>query len=92
MLGYEGAWGSVFMAVLGMPLAWLLPGSDVGAPPAPADALGTCLPCRCAAACRMAFDVDMACTPAYAHLFSRNAVPMPLLGTFAMLLSSVHLL
>ena len=31
VLGYEGAWGSVFMAVLGLPLAWLLPGSDVGA-------------------------------------------------------------
>ena len=30
VLGYEGAWGSVFMAVLGLPLAWLMPGNDIG--------------------------------------------------------------
>ncbi|KAK9828122.1 hypothetical protein WJX81_007423 [Elliptochloris bilobata] len=30
VLGFEGAWGSVFMAVLGLPLAWLLPGHDIG--------------------------------------------------------------
>ena len=33
VLGYEGAWGSLFMAVLGLPLAWLMPGNDIGAIP-----------------------------------------------------------
>lgn len=30
VLGWEGFWGTVGMAVIGMPLAWVLPGSDIG--------------------------------------------------------------
>ena len=32
VLGWEGFWGTVGMAVVGMPLAWVIPGSDIGAP------------------------------------------------------------
>ena len=31
VLGWEGFWGTVAMAVVGLPLAWLLPGPDIGA-------------------------------------------------------------
>jgi hypothetical protein len=34
VLGWEGFWGTAFMAILGLPLAWLIPGADIGAPPA----------------------------------------------------------
>ncbi|CAK0786481.1 hypothetical protein CVIRNUC_009694 [Coccomyxa viridis] len=30
VLGWEGFWGTVLMAIIGMPLAWVIPGSDVG--------------------------------------------------------------
>ncbi|KAK9918918.1 hypothetical protein WJX75_008024 [Coccomyxa subellipsoidea] len=30
VLGWEGLWGTLGMAIIGMPLAWLLPGSDIG--------------------------------------------------------------
>ena len=32
VLGWEGLWGTLGMAVIGMPLAWFLPGSDIGLP------------------------------------------------------------
>ena len=34
VLGWEGFWGTVLMVVIGMPLAWFIPGSDVGELPA----------------------------------------------------------
>lgn len=30
VLGWEGLWGSLVMGVIGMPLAWFLPGPDIG--------------------------------------------------------------
>ncbi|EIE19006.1 hypothetical protein COCSUDRAFT_83596 [Coccomyxa subellipsoidea C-169] len=30
VLGWEGLWGTLGMAVIGMPLAWFLPGADIG--------------------------------------------------------------
>lgn len=30
VLGWEGLWGTLGMAIIGMPLAWFLPGSDIG--------------------------------------------------------------
>ena len=30
VLGWEGLWGSLVMGVIGMPLAWFLPGADIG--------------------------------------------------------------
>ncbi len=30
VLGWEGLWGTLGMTVIGMPLAWFLPGADIG--------------------------------------------------------------
>lgn len=30
VLGWEGFWGTVGMALVGMPLAWIIPGTDIG--------------------------------------------------------------
>jgi len=29
VLGWEGFWGTVGMAIVGMPFAWIVPGSDI---------------------------------------------------------------
>ena len=33
VLGFEGMWGTLGVGLIGLPLAWLLPGSDVGVIP-----------------------------------------------------------
>lgn len=33
VLGWEGLWGTLVMAIIGMPLAWFLPGTDIGGSP-----------------------------------------------------------
>ena len=32
VLGWEGLWGSVAMGFIGLPLAWVMPGPDIGMP------------------------------------------------------------